>query len=257
MKSPEFVLSTLTKAPKGSTTPYLPRARFCIWRGYWAEIPENKHNNAPQNPRIFNSELPTFTTDVRMQKVGEIFASSAGKADKDELVQGSGGGGPCEAVWWVNEPDKEIKTQWRIRGEAFVVGPDIESDETSSGVRTVKSEIGSRMQVVEEGKEGDWSWKTELDAHFGNLHPGMRGTFKAPPPGQDVNKPYDKEKLSLGMDTVAEDLHDPVARKNFRVVIIKPEVVEQCDITGTDESRRYLYEYNAESGEWSTTTTWP
>lgn len=110
-----------------------------------------------------------------MQKPFEIFASSSGHADDGRLTQGSGGGGPCEAVWWV----KDVMVQWRIKGEAFVVGPDIEGEgersKESSGVRTVKSEVGGRMRVVkEEGREG-WSWARELTGHFGNVSPGMRG----------------------------------------------------------------------------------
>ena len=118
--------------------------------------------------------MPTFTTDVRMNKPFEVFSSSAGKADDVSLTQGSGGGGPCEAVWWI----KETGVQWRLKGEAFIVGPDIEGQgEESSGVRTAKSELGSRMRVVkEEGREG-WSWTRELTAHFGNNSPGLRGTF--------------------------------------------------------------------------------
>lgn len=141
----------------------------------WAELPENKHNDAPRNESVYESDLPTFTTDVRMQKVPEIFGSGPGHATKLEQAQGSGGGGPVEAVWWV----KEIQVQWRIRGQAFVVGPDIEGDEVSSGVRTVKSEVGKRMRVASgmEGKEGEWSWQTELTGQFGNLSPGMRGEF--------------------------------------------------------------------------------
>lgn len=109
-----------------------------------------------------------------MQKVFELFNSSSGKADRAELVQGSGGGGPCEAVWWV----KDVMVQWRVKGEAFIVGPDIEGGEESSGVRTVKSELGRRMRVVkEEGKE-QWSWKTEITGHFGNMSPGMRGMLE-------------------------------------------------------------------------------
>ncbi|KAJ8611710.1 hypothetical protein MRB53_037821 [Persea americana] len=167
MDSPEFVLSTLHIAPPGSATPYVPRARYCIFRGMWGELPENKHNDAPKNPRVYESELPTFTTDVRMRKVGEIFHTGPGHAEKLEQAQGSGGGGAVEAVWWV----KDVGVQWRVQGEAFVVGPDIEEGE-SSGVRTVKSEVGGRMKVVDEAKEGEWSWNKEVDGHFGNLSPG-------------------------------------------------------------------------------------
>lgn len=175
MTSPEFVFSSLHPAPKGSPTPHVPRARYCIYRGMWAELPENKHNDAPRNERVYESELPTFTTDVRMQKPFELFSSSSGKADDESLVQGSGGGGPCEAVWWA----KDVMIQWRMKGHAYVVGQDIEGEgeqsKESSGVRTVKSEVGSRMRVVKEDGKDSWSWKTELTGHFGNISPGMRG----------------------------------------------------------------------------------
>ena len=103
--------------------------------------------------------------------MGELFASSAGHASKEEQTQGCGGGGPCEAVFWV----KETGTQWRFKGTGFVVGPDVE--EGTSGVRTLKSEVGRRMKIVDEkGHEGgEWSWGKELTAHFGNCSPGMRG----------------------------------------------------------------------------------
>ena len=151
-----------------------PRARFCIYRGFWGELPENQDSQAPQNPRVYESDLPTFTTDVRMNKSMELFASSSGRADNPRLAQGSGGGGPCEAVWWA----KHAMVQWRVRGKAFVVGPDIE-DQESSGVRTVKSEIGRRMRVVSEEDKETWSWGKELTAHFGNLSPGRRGGSSA------------------------------------------------------------------------------
>lgn len=109
-----------------------------------------------------------------MEKVGQLFGSSAGHAAANEQAQGSGGGGPVEAVWWIKEDG--IMTQWRVKGIAFVVAPDIDSA-SHSGVRTVKSEIGSRMRVIDESKKDDWSWKREMDAHFGNVSPAMRGTL--------------------------------------------------------------------------------
>ena len=235
----------------------------------WAELPENKHNDAPQNERIYESELPTFTTDVRMEKVGELFASSEGHAVDREQVQGSGGGGPVEAVYWI----KETGTQWRIAGKAFVVGEDIEGDgNQSSGVRTVKSEVGARMRAV---KEGEWSWGKELTAHFGNCSPGMRGkvfhtnentrlaadamlqgTWRNPPPGTPATQPPDKEH-ELGQKV--SDLHDPIARKNFRVVIIVPDTVEQTDISDPENSRRWKYTFVAKEGKggWEKVELWP
>jgi pyridoxamine 5'-phosphate oxidase len=178
MDSPEFVLSSLDVAPSNSDSPttYLPRARYCIFRGMWAELPENSHNSADKNPRVYESDLPTLTTDVRMEKVGQFFSTSAGKAESDYQVQGSGGGGPVEAVWWI----KDEGVQWRVKGSAFVVSTDMEEDNEGqgrSGVKTVKSKVGAFMRVADgmEGKEGEWSWSREVTGHFGNLSPGMRG----------------------------------------------------------------------------------
>lgn len=264
MDSPEFVFSSLTPASRseardGKTpVPYVPRARFCIFRSFWAELPENKHNTAEKNERVYESDLPSFTTYVRMQKTFEIFASSAGKADDESLVQGSGGGGPCEAVWWVNLPDKGIKMQWRFKGEAYIVASqDIDEvgEAQTSGVKHVKSELSRRMRVVKESGVDGWSWKKEVRAHFGNMSPGMRGSFQNPPPGQPVDKPYDEQKHQIGEKV--EDLDHPVARENFRVVVIKPEEVESVDLSDPKEGRREVYKFNQQDGSWSHQTCWP
>ncbi|RMZ72518.1 pyridoxamine 5 -phosphate oxidase-domain-containing [Pyrenophora seminiperda CCB06] len=254
LKSPEFVLGTLASAPANSPTPFLPRVRYCIHRGFWAELPENSHNDAPRNPPVFQSDCPVFTTDVRMEKVGQIFATSAGHAERREQVLGSGGGGPVEAVYWI----KEAGTQWRIKGRAFVVAEDVEGGdggEESSGVRTVKSEVGKRMRVVEQGKEGEFSWGREVTGFFGNQSPGIKGSFKNPPPGQPVSQPYDDKNLALG--SKATDLHDPIARKNFRLVVIVPDSVEQTDLSDPEKARRYLYTFGESAAGWRTEELWP
>ncbi|KAI9824227.1 MAG: hypothetical protein M1832_002034 [Thelocarpon impressellum] len=242
LPSPEFVLTSLQPATdENASVPYVPRLRYLVYRGMWAELPENKRNGAPMNARAYESELPNFTTDARMEKVPQIFASSAGHG-APEQSQGSGGGGPVEAVWWV----KDVMTQWRIRGETFV------------------SEVWKRMRVVQEGAEREWSWAKKLTPHFGNLSPGMRGSFKNPPPGTPVSVPPPKPSLALGQQVT--DLDDTVARRNFRVVIIRPEVVEQLDLT-EDKARRWRFTFVGETtggsggtgatvGEWRTEELW-
>ncbi|MDI1486244.1 MAG: hypothetical protein OHK93_005470 [Ramalina farinacea] len=273
MPSPEFVLASLTPAPAGpasasTTAGFLPRARYCIHRGMWSTLPENKHNDAPRNPRAYTSDMPTFTTDVRMHKVSEFFATSAGKADDESQIQGSGGGGPVEAVYWI----KETGTQWRVRGTAWVIGNDI--DETrgdvpgavSSGVRVVKSEVGRRMQVLDESEVENWSWGKELTGHFGNCSPGMRGSWRNPPPGTPTHGQGEPdEEHKLGQKVM--DLEDPIARSNFRVVVIKPDEVEQTDISNPETARRWLYTFvtskgeegkkEGGEGEWKCEELWP
>ncbi|KAF2265783.1 hypothetical protein CC78DRAFT_460644 [Lojkania enalia] len=254
MPSAEFVLSTLDATPTGSPTPYVPRARFCIFRGFWTELPENKRNDAERNPRVYESDLLTFTTDVRMEKVGQIFSTSAGHPERAEHTQGSGGGGPVEAAFWI----KETGTQWRVKGRAFVIADDIEGSEESSGVRTVKSEVGRRMRIVDDAKLEEWSWVRELTANFGNQSPGIKGSFKAPPPGRSVKEPHDEKNLQLGAKV--NDLHDPVARKHFRLVIIIPDAVEQTDLSDPAKARRFRYTFDETtrpSSGWRIEELWP
>lgn len=168
LESPEFVFASLAINPVHHNVSWVPRLRYCIYRGMWAELPENKHNDAPKNERIYESDLPTFTTDVRMGKIDGIFQSGWGRGGPEE-IEGSGGGGAVEAVWWI----KDTGTQWRIKGQAFVVAPDVEGKgKQSEGIEELKSEVGERMRKVQ---EGDWSWGKELTAHFGNCSPKMRG----------------------------------------------------------------------------------
>lgn len=249
----------------------------------WSVLPENKHNTAPRNPRVYASDMPTFTTDVRMEKVGDLFATSEGgeKADgREELMQGSGGGGPVEAVWWI----KDVGMQWRVRGRAYVVAPDIDwagrqGGKESSGVRTVKSALGERMRLLAggkekgeggddgaageaEGKREEWSWERELTAHFGNCSPGMRGSWRNPPPGRPTEGKEPEPGRELGQKV--QDLHDSVARANFRVVVIKPDEVESVDLSDPATSRRMKYTFVVEKdqegeqrGEWKAEELWP
>lgn len=83
----------------------------------------------------------------------------------------------------------------------------------------------------------------------------MTGTFKAPPPGQQVDKPFSKE-LEPGQ---VKSLDDETSRSNFRVVVIKPDEVEMLDLTSSDpsKSRRQVYTFDQDSGSWKQEECWP
>lgn len=187
-----------------------------------------------------------------MEKAGEVIDTarevSAGK---------TGGGGPVEAVWWV----EEFGTQWRVRGRAFVLGPDVETEEG----RATRDVLDSRMRKREGAGDEDWSWKKEITAHFGNLSPVMRGTFRGPPSGQPIAIPAE-EGQELGQEV--DDLEDEVARKNFRVMVIVPDEVDQVDLSDQKRPRRWLYTYRGRSwqskeaggeviGEWEKVEVFP
>ena len=128
-----------------------------------------------------------------------------------------------------------------------VVGDDVEDGqgEESSGVRTLKTEVAKRVRVVDESRKKEWSWRREVTGHFGNCSPGMRGSFKQPPPGRPVDQEYDRKHEEMG-DKVT-DLEEPTARKNFRVVIIRPDEVESVCLTDPDHARRQQYFFDGKT----------
>lgn len=83
-----------------------------------------------------------------------------------------------------------------------------------------------------------------------------KGSFRNPPPGKPKSVAQDDQDLKL--EAKVDDLHDPVARKNFRLVIIIPESVEQTDLNDPANGRRYLYTYDESTdGGWRTDELWP
>jgi hypothetical protein len=93
----------------------------------------------------------------------------------------------------------------------------------------------------------------------------MRGSFKAPPPGTPVA--YHTEK-GEGLGQRVDDLEDEAARRNFRVVVIVPDEVDQVDLRDELRPRRWLYVYRGADGEsklpggevigeWEKVEVWP
>ncbi|WPJ61377.1 hypothetical protein SMAC4_01683 [Sordaria macrospora] len=266
---PPTFASTSTPTPFSSTVPVLPRARTCIYRGLWAQLPTNDKNPAELNPSVFDSDLITFTTDARMEKAAEIVDTASGQRIEEGGGM-TGGGGPVEAVFWIESAkgedgqEKKVMTQWRVRGTAWLLGPDADG-EGAAKVREVLRQRMRRVPGAQKEDEEGWSWSKEVTAHFGNLSPVMRGTFKGPPPGQPVAFPPGKGE-ELGQEV--EDLQDEVARRNFRVVVIVPTEVDQVDLSDARRPRRWLYLWRGKSyqareaggevdGEWEKVEVWP
>ena len=260
--SAEFCLATVTNDG-------LPRVRTCIHRGFWCQLAENPYNKLDKNPKLYETDCPAFTTDARMEKVFDIFATGKGKGTREQAQSGSGGGGPVEAVYWV----KPTMTQWRIRGKCwFIAADDVEGgteEAQNSGTLTMKAELGRYMRKLDENSSDvDWSWKREVENHFENLAPMMRGSFKAPKPGGVLNDPSTKKPGEEFAVSAGSLLDEDIARKNFRVAIITPEVVEQIDLGDPPSSRqRWQWTLSTEAGgprsegrpvgEWNLVETWP
>lgn len=241
LDSPTFTFSSLHPGTAGSSSQQTePRGRTCVFRGMWASLPPNDKNNATRNPDTFESDCLTLTTDARMAKVPELFDS--GETGSSPSSSSSGGGGPVEAMFWV----AETGTQWRLRGHAWVLShADIGAVDapSSPGAKAAREAISARMRPSGCDSLGQqWSWEREVEAQFGNLSPGMRGSFKNPPPGTPrAEKPGPGE--GLGQKVGDELLKDEVARRNFRVVVIVPEEVDTWDGKDPDNQRRWVYTF--------------
>jgi pyridoxamine 5'-phosphate oxidase len=248
MDSPTFVLSSLHHDPSSHDAPaqVTPRARTVVFRGMWASLPANPKNPAERNPDdAYETDLLSITTDARMDKVSEILPDSPSSSAHHQAGE-SGRGGPVEAVFWM----PASKTQWRLRGHAFVIGRDIDGDAAGS----VRAALGTHMRP---GPAADrWRWSKELTAHFGNMSPVMRGSFRNPPPGTPITE-APGDGLSLGQKV--DDLEDSIARSNFRVVLVAPDEVDQVDLSDPERARRWNYRLEVSDGtaSWKVTELWP
>jgi pyridoxamine 5'-phosphate oxidase len=83
---------------------------------------------------------------------------------------------------------------------------------------------------------------------------GYAGSFRSPPPGTSTeNPPEDGYEVGMKID----DLDDPIARKNFRVIVIRPFEVEATDLNDPAKARRQLYTYHSNDRSWSHEELWP
>ncbi|KAL9624741.1 MAG: hypothetical protein Q9160_001095 [Pyrenula sp. 1 TL-2023] len=263
--SPEFTFASIS--PTGQ-----PHVRTCIHRGFFCRLPENKHNKLPKNPPIYASECPTFTNDARMEKTYDVFATGRGKGTPEQARSGTGGGGPIEACYWVKG---DIMCQWRIRGKCWFLGVN-DIDDQNSGTVTAKAELGRYMRDLSadsgsadanNAAKNEWSWKREIENHFGNLSPTMKGSFKNPPPGTPIANGAGKgEKLGQKAGELMEE-GEGLARENFRVAVITPVEVECVDLKDPEKGKRQRWTLSEESGgpagegkpvgEWNMIELWP
>jgi pyridoxamine 5'-phosphate oxidase len=227
---PTVTLATVTPSP-----PHFPRLRTLIFRGFFGSLPPNDRNSATPNPRVYESNMLTFTTDGRMEKVREL-----GRGE---------GGGEVEFCFWASD----VQVQWRVRGVCWILGGSGEGEEKAR--REVERGL-ERREDASDGEAGNWSFNREVTAHFGNLSPIMRGTFRNPLPGTprisnaDGSLPDEEGGLRLGEEV--HDLEDRVARENFRIGVVVPRWVERLDLT---RPRRTAWRVG--DGGWEEREVWP
>ncbi|KAJ5587201.1 FMN-binding split barrel-related protein, partial [Penicillium hispanicum] len=246
-QTPDYVFNIATVGLDSEGRP-VPRVRTCGCRGFFPELelhPKGQEDMDQQvegggNPPLYESDMLSFTTDIRMEKLAHLDSS----------------GHAIEGMFWL----KDLMAQWRVKGRAFAIG---DPDENAEHERVSRGEIGSRLRV-KDGVDTDannWAWEKAVTKYFANHSPIMRGSFRNPPPGQPRSQVPEDPAFRLGQKVT--DLHDPVARANFRVVAIIPEEVERLDLSDYDNIRRWkwsLVNKDTEGrtpGQWVETELWP
>lgn len=167
-KSYDFTIATVGYDSKGNP---VPRVRTCGFRGFFPELelhPSGQEDMDQQvegggNPGLFESDILTFTTDVRMEKLDQLAST----------------GNYIEAMFWL----KEVMVQWRIKGKAYSVGSPNPESGSEFGLRP---ELFEALRVKENhrgGSSGDankWTWEKAITKYFANHSPVMRGTSCLP-----------------------------------------------------------------------------
>ena len=317
--TPEFSLATISPPDASSYAGFpfpTPRVRTLLFRGFWLELLPNDKNPywARFNPHIrqgqqstsgvrWESEILTFTTNVRSHKVSEIFYSSEGldilgacgamnaggsisesaDADKAAQIHASGGGAYVEACFRVKSTDAE--TQWRIRGRCYLLALEDIDDPSLPHIRELCRRVEQRVRVkgapLQENTSPGWSYSEEMLAHFTNMSPLLRAKF-VPDAGQVTMEYHCGEPFlpgsNLPEDAMPLDYDEAVpagyggngssrgeaARKNFRVGVILPEIVDRVDLLQRGGAgRRWVYKLEVGddgkqgSERWIEREVWP
>ncbi|KAJ5690425.1 hypothetical protein N7462_004817 [Penicillium macrosclerotiorum] len=246
-KTPDYDFTIATVGYDTSGCP-VPRVRTCGFRGFFPELelhPNGRKDMAQQvedagNPPIYESDMLTFTTDIRMEKLGQIQSS----------------GNAIEAMFWL----KDLKVQWRIKGKAYPIGDPNGKENTGECISQEAIKPGLRLKTRDDLAK--WTWEKAVTKYFANHSPTMRGSFRNPSPGKPRSQTPDNPDLQFGQRVT--DLHDPIARANFRVVVIVPEEVEHLDVSDLDDARRRSWKLVKHShlesqsdSLWVETELWP
>jgi len=170
---------------------------------------------------------------------------------------GTSAGEYVEAMFWF----ESTQNQWRMRGRTYLLAED-DVDETPAITDVLKRCLVPQGTGTSSGggEKKEWTWKKEVQMHFANLTPALRGSFANPPPGTPVS-PGDNEGVVKGAKIQNEDVMNKdgiaaAARRNFRVGVVVPEIVERLDLKEDDaKARRWVYWI--EDGKWKVQETWP
>jgi len=194
-----FSLATIRPGPNPR-----PAVRTVGFRGFIGEPKDNK----PDTPDKFRganppaqSSLILLSTDALMSKVSEI----------------EGTGGVYEVCWWHAGTNQQI----RFSGVAHLLRRNAKIEFPEARLKKYISVQG----------EGGWSWEAERERMWRSHKPGLRGSFRNPPPGSPLDSENKKKKLKaveLDGDDDGPDAQE--AKERFSLVVLEITELEILDL---------------------------
>jgi pyridoxamine 5'-phosphate oxidase len=195
-ESLNFQLATIKSGP----TPR-PAVRTVVFRGFVGETrdesppPELPGGNPPAESSLF-----LVSTDALMAKVGELEQSS----------------GVFEVCWWHAGTNQQI----RFNGTAHVYRNSPEDFPEAHLKRYIRVQ-GDR----------EWSWEKERERVWTAHKPGMRGSFRNPPPGTELDDEKKKRLQVVELDSNDNGPDAQEAKDRFCLLVMEVTEIEILDLS--------------------------
>src|SRR5579859_6896689 len=195
-ESLNFQLATIKSGPNPR-----PAVRTVVFRGFVGETrddpppPELPGGNPPAESSLF-----LVSTDALMAKVGELEQSN----------------GVFEVCWWHAGTNQQI----RFNGIAHVY--------RNSSRDFPESHLKRYIRVQ---GDRDWSWEKECERVWTAHKPAMRGSFRNPPPGTELDDEKKKKLQVVELDSKDNGPDAQEAKDRFSLVVMEVTEIEILDLS--------------------------
>jgi pyridoxamine 5'-phosphate oxidase len=196
-ESLNFQLSTIKPGPKPR-----PAVRTVVFRGFVGETRDDKlPTQIPGGNPPAESSLFLVSTDAMMAKVGELEQSN----------------GVFEVCWWHAGTNEQI----RFNGIAHVYRRNGRGDFPESHLKRYIQVQGDR----------EWTWGKERERLWTAHKPGMRGSFRNPPPGTELDDEKKKKLQVVELDSEDTGPDAQEAKDRFSLIVMEVNEIEILDLS--------------------------
>ena len=196
-ESLNFQLATIKPGPKPR-----PAVRTVVFRG---SVGETRGDSPPAQLPVGNppaeSSLFLVSTDVLMAKVGELEQTN----------------GVFEVCWWHAGTNQQI----RFNGIAHVYRRNGQGEFPESHLK----------RYIQIQGDQEWTWDKEHERLWTAHKPGMRGSFRNPPPGSELDELKKKKLQVVELDSEDNGPDAQEAKGRFSLVVMEVNEVEILDLS--------------------------